>query len=469
MMKKRLTAIILVLVLAAVSFVGCGNSTPASQAPAASASSQPAPESAQPAVTSETAVADADSAAGEESNLIMFWWGNQTRNERTQQVLEMFMAENPGITIDGQFADGSEYWTRLATLAAGRTMPDVVQMEYTFLSQYARNSQLADLQGYVDSGAIDLSDTSEQIVQTGIVDGALYGICNGVTSFAMMYNKTLLDGAGIAVKDNMNLDEFRALCKEVYAKTGYKTALTYGSGKSPDYLLFLLRAHGKKLYGDGAFEATDASEFNEFFALFEDGINEGWHVDPSVYVERQQASVEQDCLVYGSSPENMSWCAFYASNQITAMQNAAPEGVEIAMTTFPSANPVISNFLSPSQFFSISVDSPQAEAGAKLINYLTNSVECNNVLLGERGVPISQVVAKAIAPNLDATAQRAVTFINDVITPNSTTIDPPAPATASQIRDMIDKLTEQVLYGEMTASAASEQLFNEGNAILAAG
>ncbi|MEG2405044.1 MAG: ABC transporter substrate-binding protein, partial [Oscillospiraceae bacterium] len=300
------------------------------------------------------------------------------------------------------------------------------------------------------------------------VNGKIYGICNGVNAPAMLYNKTLLDDAGITVKDNMNLDEFKALCAEVYEKTGYKTGLTYGSDTSADYINYLLRASGKSLYGDKKFGVDSAEEFDVLFDLFATGIAEGWHVDPSVYVERQSASVEQDCLVYGGSPDTMSWCAFYHSNQLAAMQNAAPEGVEIGISTWTSDDTVVSDYLKPSQFFCITTDSKNPEMGAKLINYLTNSVECNKILLGERGVPISSEVSTAIVPLLEKPVQKTVSFINDVVTTNCTAISPPAPASANQIKDMIHKLTEQVMYGQITVQAASQQLFEQGNAILAA-
>ena len=45
----------------------------------------------------------------------------------------------------------------------------------------------------------------------------------------------------------------------------------------------------------------------EFFKLYEDGIKDGWMVSPAVFAERTIGSVEQDPLIYGSSPETMSW------------------------------------------------------------------------------------------------------------------------------------------------------------------
>ena len=444
-MKKRIISGMLVSALLAATLVsGCGSEEKESDA-------------------AQTKNEKTESSA----DMSMFWWGNQVRNERTQAVLDMFSEENDGVKIDGQFADGTDYWTRLATLSAGGTLPDVIQMDYLYIEQYANNELLLDLTPYLEDGTINTENVSEGILKAGEIDGKVYGICNGVNSPSLFYNKTLLDDAGIEVKDNMTLDEFKKLCKEVYEKTGYKTSLTYGSSTSTAYLEFLLRAHDKKLYGEGKFGVENADEFNEFFELLEEGIAEGWHVDPSVYVERQAASVEQDCLVYGSNPELMSWCAFYSSNQLVAMQNAAPEGTEIGITTWPSDNPAKSNYLKPSQFFCVSSNTENPEVAAKLLDYFTNSVECNNVLLGERGVPISSVVSEEISKNQDEKEKEVVSYINDVITPNCSEINPPSPANSSEVINLIDGLTEKVLFGELSAKEASEQLFEQGNQILA--
>lgn len=466
-MKKKSIALLLTAVMTTTLLGGCstGGERNLSETAGNEANSKKAEETEKAEGTETASAGSGESKEGADVKLSVFWWGSQLRNERTQQILDMYAEENPGITFDGQFS--ADYWTRLATLAAGHTMPDVVQMDYTYISQYAGKDQLVDLTPYIEEGIIDVSNMDENILETGKVGDGIYAICNGVNAPALLYNKTLLDEAGIQIHDYMTVEEFKDLCREVYEKTGYKTGLSYGSNTNGDFLPYLLRAEGKQLYGDGKFAVESADDFVGFFSLFEDGIKEGWHVDPSLYVERTRGQAEQDCLVYGSSPETMSWCGFYHSNQLVAMQNAAPEGTDIAMTTFPSDNPEASNYLKPSQFFSISADSKNPEESAELINYITNSVDCNNVLLGERGVPVSSVVSEAIAVNQTADEQEVVSYINEVVTPKSSKINPPTPGNASEVFSLIDSLTEQVLYGQLTAEEAAEQLFTQGNGYLA--
>lgn len=454
---KRKLALLLTAAMTAASLAACGSS---------SASGDTAADTTAAAETgaSETAESTDGSNSGS-ANLVMAWWGNQTRNERTQKIIDLYSEQNPGVAIDGQFSEFNDYWQKLATAAAGHSMPDIVQMDYKYLNQYVTNGLLVDLTPYVEDGTIDTADCNQDVLNSGSVNGGLYALCNGINSPALLYNKTLLDENGITVKDNMTLDEFIDVCKEVYEKTGYKTNLCYNQNEQ--WIEYFLRADDIVLYEDGKLGGDSYEPYADFFKLYEDGLKDGYVIDPSVFAERSIGSVEQDPLVYGSSPETMSWCAFAYSNQLTATVSAAPEGTEIGLTTWPSADPKKSDYLKPSQFFAISSDSKNPEEAAKILNSITNDVDCNNILLGERGIPLSSKTAEAIAPNLDETTQKVITFVNDVVSANSSQVNPPSTNGASEVNDLINKLQEQVCYGQLSAEDAGKQLFEQGNQIMA--
>lgn len=451
-MKKKL-AVLLTAALAAASLTACGGSSSSGSSDTSAAD------------TNTSQSAQSDGGSSDSSSLVMAWWGNQTRNERTQKILDMYSEENPGVTIDGQFSEFNDYWNKLATAAAGHSMPDIVQMDYKYLQQYVNNNLLVDLTPYIEDGTIDTASCNQDVLNSGKVGDGLYALCNGINAPALLYNKTLLDENGITVKDNMTMDEFIALSREIEEKTGYKTNLCYNQNEQ--FLEYFLRADDIVLYQDGKMGGESAEPYVNFFKLYEDGIKDGWVVDPSVFAERTIGSVEQDPLVYGSSPETMSWCSFSYSNQLTAIKNAAPEGTEIGITTWPSADPEKSDYLKPSQFFAISADSKNPAEAAKILNYITNSADCNNVLLAERGIPLSSDVAEAISSNLDESSQQVIDFIYNVVDPHSSQVNPPSADGSSEVNDLINKLEEQVCYGQLSAEDAGTQLFEQGNSIMA--
>ena len=407
-----------------------------------------------------------ESAKEESGKMTFAWWGNQVRNERTSKILEMYSEENPGVTFDGQFSEWNDYWNKLATASAGHTMPDIVQMDLQYYDQYVKNGLLLDLTPYIEDGTLNLEDADESILESAKVDGKTYAVCNGVNAPALLYNKTVLDEAGIEVKEGMTIDEFVELSKEIKEKTGLCTNIGYCHETLPEYWL---RAKDQVFFEEGKLGAKSAEDIATIFELEEQAVEEGWHVDPSVFTEITVGSAEQDPMVYGSNPDSMSWCAFAYSNQLSAIQQAAPEGIEIGITTWPSDNLEKSNYLKPSQFFAVSTDCKNPEEAVKVLDYITNSVECNKVLLGERGVPISQKVSEAITSELDETNQKIVSYINEIVTPTCSTINPAAPNGANEVYDLLKTLEEQVLYGQTTAEDAAQQLFEEGNAFMEAG
>lgn len=416
--------------------------------------------------TAATTADNSGSAAAGNVSMTFTWWGNQTRNERTQAALDLYSEQNPGVTFDTQPAEWNDYWTKLSTLAAGNSLPECLQMDYSYLAQYVAADLLVDLTPYVEDGTLDVSNVSQSILDASSIDGKLYAICAGMNAPSLFYNKTLLDSLGITVKDNMTIDEFEAVAREVYEKSGVKTDLPYSAGDN--YLPYAMRSHDVvKLFNEDSLNVTDAASLVPGFQIYEDGVKDGWIIGADVHAELTSNSVEQSPLVYFSSEATQSWCGFFWSNQLSAMVAAAPEGMEIGITTWPSENPQKSNFLKPSQFFAVSRDAGENEAEAvKVVNYLLNSEDANKILLGERGVPASSVVASAIAPLQDETAQVVTKYVNDVVTPNSSAISPAIPDGANEVYDYYNQLVDKILYGQMTAQEAAEDLFKMGNQIM---
>ena len=414
--------------------------------------------------TAATTADNSGSAAAGNVSMTFTWWGNQTRNERTQAALDLYSEQNPGVTFDTQPAEWNDYWTKLSTLAAGNSLPECLQMDYSYLAQYVAADLLVDLTPYVEDGTLDVSNVSQGILDAGSIDGKLYAVCAGMNAPSLFYNKTLLDSLGITVKDNMTIDEFEAVAREVYEKSGVKTDLPYSAGDN--YLPYAMRSHDVvKLFNEDSLNVTDAASLVPGFQIYEDGVKDGWIIGADVHAELTSNSVEQSPLVYFSSEATQSWCGFFWSNQLSAMVAAAPEGMEIGITTWPSENPQKSNFLKPSQFFSIAETSQNKEEAAKFLDWFTNSVECNNILLAERGIPVNSDVAEAIKPNVDENSQKVFDYIAEV-SKIATPIDDPDPSGKGEVEAQAKTIVENLRYGDTDAAGAAEEFVTTSQKIL---
>lgn len=408
--------------------------------------------------TERVASATSEPAGQPPLRLRMAWWGNHARNERTKMVLTQYGAAHPGTQIDTTYTNWGDYWNWMAGEAAGHVLPDIIQMDYTYLQQYVDHDLLLDLTPYAASGVLTLTDVDDDILDAGTIDGKLYGLCMGVNVPALLYNKTLLEEVGITLHDNMTLAEFEALCREIYEKTGYRTNVALK-------LDYFCRGYGETLF-EGDSIGAGRQTLEDYYAFHQRGAAEGWLLGPEALSDLPDNTVELDPMLYGTSPDTMSWCNFAYSNQMSATMEAAPAEMEVGITTWPSVNPFKSNYLRPSQFLSVTIDSTHPDEAVKVLDYFTNSVECNETLLVERGIPISSVVSEAIRQHLGEADQRVVTFVNEVVAPNASPIDPPAPTAASDIFTLSDQLVEQICYGDLTAAEAADRLLSGAEEIL---
>lgn len=400
------------------------------------------------------------------ADLTFMWWGSAVRGERTQAAFDLYCGNNPGVTFKMESVEWPDYWNQLEARADSDSLPDIVQIDYSFLERSVGNGMLVELTPYLADGSLDLSDVDPGLISAGSVNGKIYAVCGGVNVPALMYNKTLTDKLGIEIKDNMTLEEFYAVARDIYAKSNVKTDMPYGMAYN--FLPYVLRAQNiTKLYNSDSLNVESAAAFQEFFSVYETGRTEGWIIGNDVHAGLTDVSVEQSPLVCFTGPETQSWCGFFWSNQLTAMTQAAPEDMEIGITTWPSSDPAKSDFLKPAQFFAVTTDAGENEAAAvRVVNYLLNSKPANEILLGERGVPASAVIADVVAPLMDQNGQMITAFINDVVTPNSSNISPSDPEAATKVYQYADELIRRLLDGEITADEAARELFEHGNRIM---
>ena len=69
--------------------------------------------------------------------LRLYWWGGQTRADRTMQVADLWAKAKNATVPTGEFGSFPDHWPKLATMVAGGNAPDVYQMDYRFIVEYA--------------------------------------------------------------------------------------------------------------------------------------------------------------------------------------------------------------------------------------------------------------------------------------------------------------------------------------------
>lgn len=103
------------------------------------------------------------------------------------------------------------------------------------------------------------------------------------------------------------------------------------------------------------------------------------------------------------------------------------------------------------------------------IDFFTNSVEANEILLAERGVPISSVVKESLKPLLESAAIESFNFM-DAVETDSVPVPPPDPVGWGDLRNNIyyPEFVDPVLYGLISPEEGAATFRELANEVLAA-
>ncbi len=387
--------------------------------------------------------------------LHLIWWGNQVRNNLTQEVVNLYMEEHPDVIIHTEFADWSSYWDKLAAMAAGGTLPDIIQQDYSYIQQYVENNLLADLTPYIEDGTIDTTNIPQSIIESGSINGKCYAISLGSNAPMLIYDVATVEAAGVEIPEQMTMEEFLEIGNEIYEKTG---VYTYFSGNILT-MQIVCRALGSHFFDDIVSGNTEG--ITRLYQYVKDFQSAPSAVSISFLTERDLKVLDTDPIVDGTC-----WNTMLYSNMYSSLSTIAGRELGVAMFPQPEDASVQSMFLKPSQFFSITETSQHKKEAAEFIDWFTNSVEANEILMGERGVPINTAVTEAIIDSVSPEAAVTFEFINkagEIATP----IDEPDPAGKSEIEYNLELLTEEIRYGGISPEDAASELIRLGQRILA--
>ena len=401
--------------------------------------------------------------AQSEVRLRMFWWGSKERAERTDKVNKLYQQNNSGLTITGESLGWSDYWPRLATQTAGRNAADVLQMDYRYIYEYARRGALLPLDEYLSKG-LNLADFNKAAIDSGRVDGKIYGVSLGLNSTSVIYDKDLIQSLGLKPPTwQMTWNEIGDLAVEITkaAKRDRFTGIQDGGRDEPAFEVWLGQ-RGKSLYTADGKLGFDAKDIGEWFAFWDELRKRGGAAAADTQA-LDRGEIDGNLLTIGKAA-----IAFAHSNQLVGYQALNKSKLGLSTTPNGGAGAKPGQYLKPSMLWSVSAQSKQQEAAVKLLNFFVADVEAGKVLGVERGVPPSDTVRKAVAPTLDELGQAMadyITLISDKVGP----LPPPPPHGAGEIATLLRRINEQVGFGKQSPADGAKQFVTEANAILARG
>ena len=186
------------------------------------------------------------------------WWDTSdptTEGPVYDQLIKKFNEQYPNVKIDHQMVPFGDAQNKFKTAAqSGSGAPDILRSEVAWTSEFASLGYLYALDG---TPLLDGNDFLDAPLSSNVYDGKTYGVPQVTDTLGLMYNKKLLDKAGVDVPTTW--DELKQEAPIIKQKTG-ASAIALGSGGY--YLLPFIYGEGGDLVDTDAKKIVVNSDAN---------------------------------------------------------------------------------------------------------------------------------------------------------------------------------------------------------------
>lgn len=213
----------------------------------------------------------------ENVHLSMAFWADQSEIDRMDQLMEIWKADHPNVTLDYTYCAGPDYPTKLQVWFSSGKAPDVIRMSRDIFSPFASEDLFADLTPYLEaSGSAGCWD--ESLLDIFDFDGELLSLPYLYSNYVIAYNKDIFDEANLEYPTaDWTETEFVELAKTLTSGEGPEK--TYGMWFG-GWVCELVRA----LYGEPkmydtenmVMQATNNEKFKAAFQLLGDLHKDGY-------------------------------------------------------------------------------------------------------------------------------------------------------------------------------------------------
>lgn len=396
---------------------------------------------------------------GEPCTIRFAWWGGQTRHERTEAVVKMFMEKYPNVTIETEPADFSGYFQKLSTLIGARDVWDVFQMGNNWAEF---NSIITDLTPYIEDGTINTDNITDGFLATTYDMGKQMEISLGTNAHCIVYNADMFAEAGLEEPaENWTWADFERYAEALKEVTGdfgvsfleeFYGACTVGVPQQEEGLNFFKADNSGLMIENPEYMVP-------FMEMIQRMTESGAYPGRGVLNEMGTAP-EQNFVATGEAA--MTWVL---SNQVVALAKAAEENgvgtLKVASLPRVKADGPSGYAVKSAQGLAVYSQTKYPEVCAAFINYFINSPEANEILLGERGVPITSAVRAAVEPFLSDLEKEVYTYVGEVGSrEDSKYVFTNEPSQQGAISDELRSQMDRVNAGGITVEQAAKNVFD---------
>lgn len=394
------------------------------------------------------------------TTLTIQWWGSDERADRYRKAIKLFEKENPDIKVKSGFASWDDYWTARNTEAAGGSLPDVLQMDLSYLRQYVTNNQLSDLGEHVDK-AIDLSGFEKNIVKSGQVEESQYAVPTGTNTLALHYNPDILQKFDVDPPEtDYTYADYNKIHAEVSEQGTKEKKKLYGGGDYAGvfwfFIQWMLQEGIEPFTEDGELGFTKA-DMKKWLATTK-SLREPTDL---IYPQsRQQQLLPKTGFTSNEAAFEFDW------DNMLAGKTAETGTDDLQLLPMPSGSDGEKHmFFKPAMMLSMSANTSHPEESAKLIDFLVNEPEVGEIFGTDRGVPASGAQRDALETEEGGIDDRVMKY-EEAVSDDATEVVPLPVEAMGVIETEFKRLGEEFSLRKIDEGQYVDRWFSEAESAL---
>ncbi|MFF5306416.1 ABC transporter substrate-binding protein [Streptomyces sp. NPDC013161] len=401
----------------------------------------------------------ASTAAGGKVTLTFAWWGNDDRAQRTNAAVALFEKRHPNITVRTSFAGYPAYVQKLATQAAGGDLPDVAQLDYRQISQYAGSGTLLDLGPYVRNGTLRTADFDKTLTRTGVYDSKQYALPMGKGTTGIVYDAAVFKKAGVATpRPGWTWDDWAEAGKKITAlgmkgPNGHAYTGLSDLGVNEDAFETWLRGRGKELYASEHRLGFTADDLTDFWT-FTDKLRRAGVVSQARDTAQVGGAVEDTPMGRGIAATDFNWDAPFLGYPPLL-------GDQVHFAPVPTTDGKVGQYFKPTMLIGAGAGTQHPKEAAELIDFLLNDPAAGKILGVTRSTPPNEKIAEEIGKGLTG-PEKEVYDYGRTIAAHGTSAPPMAPPRGDVVLQVsFTRDYQRVSYGMESPRGAAEEYVAE--------
>ena len=452
MKKNKLWLLVGVFAVAFLFLVACGNGD----------DNEPGDESAEVEIDDNDTEAEDDneeeeSVANDLQGEITFnWWGNEGRHDATNEVVQLFMSENPGVTIHTQYGPWDGWQTIFAGDLQGGTEADLMQVNFNWLELYSPlGTTFMDLEDPRIVGHLDLSNWDASYIDVVRQNGVVQGVPVGMTARVPFMRTYIYEAAGLDIQDINTWDDLIEAGQAIQAYHGDEVfALSPLGPQSMAYMVFsyLEQLTGRSFVDEDSQFNYSLEELTQGFQLIQDFIDNG--VMPTGQFDSDPINHENPMWISGHYGGVSEW-----DSSINQWINNLEDGEDVIEIRphFTMDNAQSSGWMArPSMVFAVSNNSNHPEIAAAFLNFMLTDERAIEIMGTDRGVPLN-TVGRAY---FDALGLGGAVVESNAIHANAETTTMNPVFEFPEVREVYENQLMAIFNGTTTVEEAAEFVYN---------